>query len=110
MLHNESAVDRCDIEVRWPRPPTPSRLRRPAASARETYEQVAVAVPVTRRGVSRWNQFELRTRYPFGWFRAWTYVQAPAHRVRGAGAARRAAPAVGRGGSRTRGARRAARR
>jgi uncharacterized protein (DUF58 family) len=22
------------------------------------------------------HQFELRTRYPFGWFRAWTYVQA----------------------------------
>jgi uncharacterized protein (DUF58 family) len=27
--------------------------------------------------VMRWNQFELRTCYPFGWFRAWTYVQAP---------------------------------
>ncbi len=21
------------------------------------------------------EQFELRTRYPFGWFHAWTYVQ-----------------------------------
>jgi uncharacterized protein (DUF58 family) len=41
------------------------------------YEEVMLAVPVTRRGVSRWNQFELRTTYPFGWFRAWTYVQAP---------------------------------
>jgi uncharacterized protein (DUF58 family) len=26
--------------------------------------------------VSRWSQFELRTTYPFGWFRAWTYVHA----------------------------------
>ena len=43
----------------------------------ETYEQVPVAVPMSRRGVRRWNQFELRTRHPFGWFRAWTYAQAP---------------------------------
>ena len=34
MLHNESAVERRDIEVRMAAPrPTPSRLRRPAASA-----------------------------------------------------------------------------
>jgi len=30
---------------------------------------------VLRRGVTRIAQFELRTRYPFGWFHAWTYVQ-----------------------------------
>ena len=40
-------------------------------------EEVMLAVPVAHRGVCRWNQFELRTTYPFGWFRAWTYVQAP---------------------------------
>jgi uncharacterized protein (DUF58 family) len=28
-----------------------------------------------RRGIVRIAQFELRTRYPFGWFHAWTYVQ-----------------------------------
>ncbi len=38
-------------------------------------EPVPVAVPVARRGVTRITQFELRTRYPFGWFHAWTYVQ-----------------------------------
>ena len=30
-----------------------------------------------RRGVVGIAQWEVRTRYPFGWFRAWTYVQAP---------------------------------
>jgi uncharacterized protein (DUF58 family) len=30
---------------------------------------------VPQRGVTRVAQFELRTRYPFGWFHAWTYVQ-----------------------------------
>jgi uncharacterized protein (DUF58 family) len=30
---------------------------------------------VPRRGIVRIAQFELRTRYPFGWFHAWTYVQ-----------------------------------
>jgi len=34
-----------------------------------------VAVPVPQRGIARIEQFELRTRYPFGWFHAWTYVQ-----------------------------------
>lgn len=41
-----------------------------------SYEQVPVLVPVEQRGLCRWSQFELRTAYPFGWFRAWTYVQA----------------------------------
>jgi len=27
--------------------------------------------------VIRLDRFELRTRYPFGWFRAWTYVHTP---------------------------------
>jgi uncharacterized protein (DUF58 family) len=36
---------------------------------------IPVAVAVKSRGVTRISQFELRTRYPFGWFHAWTYVQ-----------------------------------
>jgi uncharacterized protein (DUF58 family) len=44
--------------------------------AAQSSEVVPVAVPVPRRGVTRLEQFELRTRYPFGWFHAWTYVQA----------------------------------
>jgi uncharacterized protein (DUF58 family) len=38
---------------------------------------ITVVIPVTHRGVLRVQQFELRTRYPFGWFHAWTYVQSP---------------------------------
>jgi uncharacterized protein (DUF58 family) len=70
MLQNHSALDRCDIEIRC----TPDAEAIKSVGA-DSYEQVTVNVPVSRRGVSRWSQFELRTRYPFGWFRAWTYVQ-----------------------------------
>ena len=71
MLRNQSAMDRCDIEVHCA--PDAEAIESVGA---KSYEQVTVNVPVARRGVTRWNQFELRTRYPFGWFRAWTYVQA----------------------------------
>lgn len=79
MLRNESAVHRCDVEVRLG---TPSNLPRAMVEATRSvaigsYEELMLAVPVANRGVSRWSQFELRTSYPFGWFRAWTYVQAP---------------------------------
>jgi len=70
MLQNRSAMDRCDIEIRC----TPEAEAIKSVGA-NSYEQVTVNVPVARRGVTRWSQFELRTRYPFGWFRAWTYVQ-----------------------------------
>lgn len=77
MLRNESAVDRCDVEVRL----AASDSAQPAEATRSvaigSYEEVMLAVSVANRGVSRWGQFELRTSYPFGWFRAWTYVQAP---------------------------------
>jgi uncharacterized protein (DUF58 family) len=43
--------------------------------AAKSSESIPVAVPVPQRGVARIEQFELRTRYPFGWFHAWTYVQ-----------------------------------
>ncbi|MEP6549422.1 MAG: DUF58 domain-containing protein [Gammaproteobacteria bacterium] len=69
VLRNDSKVDRCDVEIRCM---TASGTRTvPALSS----ESVTVAVPVARRGITRLDQFELRTRYPFGWFHAWTYVQ-----------------------------------
>ena len=71
MLRNESAVDRSDIEVRL------GSVEATQSIAVGSYEEVLLAVPVGNRGVSRWEQFELRTTYPFGWFRAWTYVHAP---------------------------------
>lgn len=68
-LQNDSNVDRCDVEIRCM---SAAGIRSvPARSS----ESVPVAIPVPRRGVTRVGQFELRTRYPFGWFHAWTYVQ-----------------------------------
>ena len=69
VLKNDSNVDRRDVEIRC----LGARGIRsvPARSS----ESVPVAVPVPRRGIVRIAQFELRTRYPFGWFHAWTYVQ-----------------------------------
>ena len=70
MLRNESAVDRRDIEVRCG-----ADAEAAASVSANSYAEVPVNVPVAQRGVARWGQFELRTSYPFGWFRAWSYVQ-----------------------------------
>jgi uncharacterized protein (DUF58 family) len=69
VLRNDSKVERRDVEIRCM---TAGGMR--CVPARSS-ESVPVAVPVLRRGVLRIDQFELRTRYPFGWFHAWTYVQ-----------------------------------
>jgi len=69
VLRNDSLIDRRDVEIRCL---GATGMR--SAMARSS-EPVPVAVPVPRRGVTRIAQFELRTRYPFGWFHAWTYVQ-----------------------------------
>lgn len=69
VLRNDSGVERRDVEIRCL---AAAGIRSvPARSS----EAVPVAVPVPRRGIVRIAQFELRTRYPFGWFHAWTYVQ-----------------------------------
>jgi uncharacterized protein (DUF58 family) len=69
VLRNDSNVDRRDVEICCL---AAAGMRSvPARSS----ESVPVAVPVPQRGVIRLAQFELRTRYPFGWFHAWTYVQ-----------------------------------
>jgi len=69
VLRNDANVDRRDVEIRCLGAAGMRSI--PARSS----ESVRVAVPVPRRGVLRLDQFELRTRYPFGWFHAWTYVQ-----------------------------------
>jgi uncharacterized protein (DUF58 family) len=69
VLKNDSNVDRRDVEIRCL---GAGGIRSVAARSSES---VPVAVPVPRRGIVRIAQFELRTRYPFGWFHAWTYVQ-----------------------------------
>ncbi|MDB6086267.1 MAG: hypothetical protein JWN43_4148 [Gammaproteobacteria bacterium] len=71
VLHNDARVERCDIEIRC------SDATATQSVPPNGYRRVAVNVPVKNRGVTRLERFELRTRYPFGWFRAWTYVQSP---------------------------------
>jgi uncharacterized protein (DUF58 family) len=68
-LRNGSRVDRRDIEVRCM---GAVGINSVAAGESATIEVIA---PVAQRGVTRISQFELRTRYPFGWFYSWTYVQ-----------------------------------
>ncbi len=70
LLHNDARIERCDIEIRG------------AGMATRTvgahgYEHAIAGMPVPSRGVTRVERFELRTRYPLGWFRAWTYVHSP---------------------------------
>lgn len=68
-LRNGTNVDRCDIEARCL-----TGAGMGSVPAREG-GIIEVIAPVAQRGVTRVRQFELRTRYPFGWFYSWTYVQ-----------------------------------
>jgi uncharacterized protein (DUF58 family) len=68
-LRNGSRLDRRDIEVRCM---NAAGMGSVAADDSETIEVIA---PVAQRGITRISQFEMRTRYPFGWFYSWTYVQ-----------------------------------
>ncbi len=83
LLRNDAGIERCDIEIRCD-----SNAGAAARSDGSTamaivsvpangYNHAAVSWPAMNRGVIRLARFELRTRHPFGWFRAWTYVQAP---------------------------------
>ena len=69
VLRNDSGVDRRDVEIRC------LSAAGVCTVAARSSESVTVALPAPRRGVTRVDQFELRTRYPFGWFHSWTYVQ-----------------------------------
>jgi uncharacterized protein (DUF58 family) len=71
LLRNEAGIDRCDLEIRM------NAAAALMSVAARGYQHGAVSVPVTRRGVTRLPRFEIRTRYPFGWFRAWTYIHSP---------------------------------
>jgi uncharacterized protein (DUF58 family) len=76
LLRNEAGIDRCDLEIRMHLGVGGVSTSLVSVAARG-YQHGVVSVPVTRRGVVRLERFELRTRYPFGWFRAWTYVHRP---------------------------------
>jgi uncharacterized protein (DUF58 family) len=71
VLRNESPLERSDIQVRCA-----SKALSITSVPDNAYGRVTVCIPVSKRGVSRFKQFELRTDHPFGWYRAWTYVQA----------------------------------
>ncbi len=98
VLYNDAAVERCDIEIRCG-VDAASALRVAAGS----YQRTGLDMRVARRGITRLPQFELRSRHPFGWFRAWTYVHSPltafvAPEPRGARVLPRAAAALGNAG------------
>ncbi len=71
VLRNESNVDRPDIEIRV------LSAAGMGSAAAHADDLVSVNVAALSRGVTHVDQFELRSRYPFGWFYAWTYVQSP---------------------------------
>jgi uncharacterized protein (DUF58 family) len=71
LLRNESTVERCDIEVRCTDGVVIQSV--PAVG----YQPIELNLAVERRGVLRIPRIELRTRYPFNWFRAWTFVHLP---------------------------------
>jgi uncharacterized protein (DUF58 family) len=76
-LRNDASVARCEIEIRCAEDPPlvagGSLVTVPAGGR----QSAIVEIPTARRGVRHLPRFEMRTRYPFGWFRAWTYVQIP---------------------------------
>ncbi len=70
-LANSSGLDRYDVQIRCA-----EGAMAGASVAATSRGSAIVQVPLAQRGVRRLGQFELATRFPFGWFRAWTYVQA----------------------------------
>ena len=76
-LRNDSILDRRDIEIRCTIETTGAQGSGMQSVPAKAQMQDVVGLPVARRGVIRLGQFEMHTRYPFGWFHAWTYVYAP---------------------------------
>jgi uncharacterized protein (DUF58 family) len=77
LLRNESAVERSDIVVRTEAANEALLETRSATIGVHSYERVLLRVAVAQRGITSFHPFEVCTRHPFGWFRAWTYVYAP---------------------------------
>jgi uncharacterized protein (DUF58 family) len=81
VLRNESNVERPDVEIRVLPASSTTAAGVGAAGVGQVSARndaaINVVIPVAHRGVLHLEQFELRTRYPFGWFHAWTYVQSP---------------------------------
>jgi uncharacterized protein (DUF58 family) len=71
VLHNSASDARYDIEISLE--PDASVSASVGAGERR---RVSLRCECPRRGVREFSRFQLLTRYPFGWFRAWTYGQA----------------------------------
>jgi uncharacterized protein (DUF58 family) len=71
ILRNDSLAERSDIEIRC----GDGVITRSVPPV--SYQPVELNLAVERRGILRLPRIELRTRQPFGWFRAWTYVHHP---------------------------------
>jgi uncharacterized protein (DUF58 family) len=69
---NESKLARFEIEIRC----GPSARRAFSIAAAGTHA-LEVSVATAQRGITEIAQWELHTRFPFGWFHAWSYVQSP---------------------------------
>ena len=68
VLRNDSGIERRDIDIVCLSASGTGSVRA------QDSDSITVRVPAARRGVLRVQRFEMRTRYPFGWFHAWTYV------------------------------------
>jgi uncharacterized protein (DUF58 family) len=71
ILRNDSPAERSDIEIRCGEGVVTQSV--PPVG----YQPVELNLAVEHRGILRLPRIELRTRHPFGWFRAWTYVHHP---------------------------------
>jgi uncharacterized protein (DUF58 family) len=71
VLHNDAPQPRYDIEISLD---GANSLTTSIAAGARRREYLRIACG--QRQVLEIPRFQLRTRYPFGWFRAWTYGQA----------------------------------
>jgi uncharacterized protein (DUF58 family) len=79
---NASGVARWDLEIRCGedeaiRSSAPLSGTATGSVPARGSTAITVSVPTPMRGIHSLRRLELATRYPFGWFRAWTYVQTP---------------------------------
>ncbi len=77
LLQNDSGADRYDIEVRCSVAPEGAVAEETVAVNAGASRMAPILLPTPERGLVTVSSCELRTSYPLGWFRAWTYVQAP---------------------------------
>jgi uncharacterized protein (DUF58 family) len=68
-LKNPARLPRFDIEICLS--PAVTGITTVAAGS---VKRCTVSIPAATRGVLHFDRVQLRTRYPFGWFRAWTYA------------------------------------